>query len=193
MATATARSLAGLMHDLTNEELFVLTESANRAALKAFLSARIAKMWRQISYDPTVGIVRLIERAVGPACLGNISVNITEERFPLKGTRVRSVKCRIEAGLDHETRENAAKRLTDAGHVLASIGDLAGFLHDHPDEMAKFGGWVLALSEDSRYTKESVGFVYVPCAANVGGADRYFSMCDFNDELTSLWGVLVLG
>lgn len=42
MATATARALTGLMHDLTDEELLAHTESSNRTALKEFLAERIA-------------------------------------------------------------------------------------------------------------------------------------------------------
>ncbi len=194
MVTATARwSLIGrLMYDLTDEELLALTDSGNRSVLKEFLTARIAQMWHQVSYDQSLGLVPLIERAVGERNLDSIRRDITPERFKLAGTGVRSMKARVEAYLKGETREQAAKRLTDAGHILGNTGDLAGFLHDHPDEMEKWG-WVDVISEESRWTSPD-GCVLVPYAY-VGGASRDFrdfGLHGFRDGRLFGYGLLVV-
>ena len=147
-------------------------------------------MWHTVSYDRSIGLVPLVKRALGKNNADNFNTDITQARFPLKGTDVRKVKARVEAYLDGETREQGAKRLADAGHIIGSTGDLAGFLHDHPDEVAKWG-WVDALSEDSRWT-DSGGNVGVPCAY-VDGADRDFLLFVFRDQMYSDYGVLVLG
>ena len=190
MATATARSLEGLMHDLTDEELLALTDSNNRPLLKKFLAEHIAQMWHPVSYDQSLGLVALIKRAVGERNLGNINSNITPERFKLAGTGVRRVLCRVEPYLDNETSEQAAVRLTAAGHILGNTGDLAGFLHDHLEQVAKWPGWVLAISQDSRWTYPD-GRVYVPYA-NVDGAYRSFNLYGFRGQLNSDYGVLVV-
>ncbi|MBU1146656.1 hypothetical protein KKD80_03875 [Patescibacteria group bacterium] len=143
-----------------------------------------------VTYDQSIGLAKIIERAVGRENLGNVNRDITQERFPLKGTGVRKVLCRVEAYLDGETSEEAAKRLLEAGHTLGNTGDLAGFLHDHPEEVAKWN-WVDAISEDSRWTDPD-GSVLVPYAC-VGGAYRYFfRLNDFRLQHNSSDGVLVL-
>lgn len=183
-------ALTGLLHDLTDEEILALTDSGNRPSLKKFLAERAAQMWHPISYDQSVGLVSLIERAVGKRNLCNINRDIIPERFKLAGTGVRSVKCRVEAYLDDETSEQAAKRLTDAGHILGNTSDLAVFLHDHPAEVEKWNGWVIAISEESRWTSP-VGYVLVPYAS-VNGACRYFRLRDFRSQLIFNYGVLVI-
>lgn len=142
----------------------------------------------QVVYDQSLGLRKLIERAVGPANLGNINPDITQERFPLKGTGVRKMNFRVEPYLQGETSEQAAARLTSAGFTLGNTGDLAGFLHDHPDEVAKWW-WVFAISEDSRWA-DSGGIVYVPCA-DVFGAHRHFGLSDFRNPRDSDRGILV--
>lgn len=87
------------------------------------------------TYDQSLGSMELIKRALGPDNAGNLNRDITQERFPLKGTDRRTVNMRVEPFLNGETGEQAAKRLVAAGHVLANIGDLAGYLHDHPEEV----------------------------------------------------------
>lgn len=191
MAQATARSLFGLGHDLTDDELVTLTATENRPALKVFLAERAKLMWRSISYDQGLGLVPLIKRALGERNAANFNTDITQERFRLKGPSMRSVKCRVEAYLDGETSEQAAKRLTDAGHILASTGDLAEFLHTYPEEVERWSGWVFAISEDSQWSGPD-GFVYVP-RAGVGGTYRRFALGDFRRQLRSSYGVLVLG
>ena len=183
-------SVAGLIHDLSPQEQETMLRTENRPSLKRFLVECMKSIWHRVTYDQSVGLVPLIERAVGRANLNNINRDITQKRFPLKGTSVRSVKCRVEAYLDGETSEQAAKRLTDAGHVLASTGDLAGYLHDYPEEVAKWSGWVLAISEDSRWSFPD-GFVVVPYAY-VLGAYRLFDLDDFRNQFDSIYGVLVL-
>ena len=143
-----------------------------------------------VSYDQSIGLRALIERAVGLGNFGNISGDITQERFPLQGTSVRTVKLAVEPYRNGETSEQAAERLLVAGHKLANTGDLAGFLHDHPEEVEKWAR-VLAISEDSRWTHPD-GRVCVPCA-DVDGARRYFYLYDFRDQLSANYGALVLG
>lgn len=191
MATATARSLTGLCHDLTDDELLELTDSATRPSLKEFLAMRIAQKWQKVSYDQSVGLVPLIERALGERNVGKFNTDITQDRFSLKGNGVRSIKCRVEPYLNGETSEQAAQRLTDAGYTLGNTGDLAGYLHDHPEEVAKWPGWVLAISEDSRWAVPD-GVVLVPVAC-VDGARRVFRLFGFRGQLASFCGVLVLG
>lgn len=191
MAQATARSLFGLGHDLTDDELVTLTATENRPALKVFLAERAKLMWRSISYDQGLGLVPLIKRALGERNAANFNTDITQERFRLKGPSMRSVKCRVEAYLDGETSEQAAKRLTDAGHILASTGDLAEFLHTYPEEVERWSGWVFAISEDSQWSRPD-GCVCVPSAC-VAGTRPDFNLLVFQNQLDSRYGVLVLG
>ena len=141
-----------------------------------------------VSYDQSLGLVSLIQRAVGERNLRNIDRDITPQRFKLAGTGVRTVNLRVEPSLDGETPEQAAIRLRKVGHTLRNTGDLAGFLHDHPDEVEKWA-WVLAISEDSRWSR-SGGNVCVPCAF-VGGACRLFHLHGLRGQLDSRYGVLV--
>jgi len=135
------------------------------------------------------GLMELIRRALGPNNAGNYNRDITPERFPLKGTDVRTVQAQVEPFLDGETGAQAARRLVNSGHVLANIGDLAGFLFDHPKEVEK---WILvvALSEDSRWSAPD-GYVFVPYAS-VDGSFRSFDFGGFRSEFDSDFGVLVL-
>lgn len=115
---------------------------ANLATMEGLLKGDLAVVKRDqmsTTYDQSFGLRALIERAVGPDNLGNINPDITPGRFPLVGTDVRMVNLRVEPYLDNETSEQAALRLTTAGHTLADTGDLAGFLHDHPEEMKRWG------------------------------------------------------
>jgi hypothetical protein len=141
-----------------------------------------------VTYDQSLGLTALIKRAVGEANVNNINSDITQERFPLQGKDVRTVNLRVEPRLDGETNEKAAKRLTAAGHILADTGDLAGFLHDHPEEVEKWS-WVVALAKSARWTFPN-GCVSVPYA-NVDGAYRGFSLDGFCDRFRSTFGVLV--
>ena len=186
---ATARSLVGLLHDLTDDELLRLTSSDNRPGLKNFLAGcSMVRTYFATTYDQSLGLMKLIKRAVGSANLRNINPDITPKRFPLAGKDVRRVSLWVEPYLDSETSEHAAARLTAAGYILADAGALAGFLYDHPEEVARWG-WVLAISEGSRWTIPG-GSVYVPCA-DVRGAYRFFDLGDFRRQLNSGYGVLV--
>lgn len=182
---ATVRSLTGLIHDLTDAEVMVLTESANRPALKRFLASH--EVWQDTTYDQSVGLIALIARAVGPDNLDNIKPDITKH-LKIAGTGIRTVDLRVAPYLDNETGEQIAERLTAAGHILANVGDLAGFLHDHPDQVKQWS-WVYAISEDSRWTY-SGGCVYAP-AARVDGACRHFNHEWLRTPLNSRCGVLV--
>lgn len=142
-----------------------------------------------VAYDQSLGLMDLIKRALGPNNVGNYNRDITPERFPLKGTDVRTVNFRVEPFLHGETGEQAAKRLVAVGHVLANTGDLAGFLFDHPKETEKWN-WVAALSEDSRWADPD-GFVFVPYAY-VRGTCRLFGLGRFRGGFRSGRGVLVL-
>lgn len=149
-----------------------------------------SKKWFLVTYDQDLGLVPLIMRALGPRKidLDNFDSDITPERFNLKGFGVRKVWCRVEANLDDETNEQAAKRLTDAGSVLGNPGDLAGFVHDQPMEMRKWD-YVSAISEDSRWTDPD-GAVNVP-VAHVGEY-RDYSLNYLHQKGSSDSGVLVV-
>ena len=177
------------MHDLTDNELLIMTDSGNRSWLKEKLAERAAEMWYGFTYDQGIGLTALIKRGVGPKNLDNINPDITPERFKLKGTGVRTVKGRIVPYTGEETREQAAKRIMAEGNILGNTGDLAGFLHDHPEEVEKWN-WVDAISKDSRWTHPD-GYVYVPYA-RVGGARRRFDLHCLDDRPYSGDGVLVL-
>lgn len=138
------------------------------------------------AYNQALGLARLLRRAVGK--LGTIHPDITQKRFPFKGTDVRQVNLRVEPFLSGETGEEAAKRLTAAGHMLANIGDLAGFFHDHPEEVENWT-WVVVLSEDSRWTSPN-GDVFVPYAEVC--EVKCFNLDEFLRDFQSDDGVLVL-
>lgn len=161
-----------------------------KAIVKLIVSAK-KLVGLPVTYDQSIGIAELIKRALGPGNDRIFDTNITQERFPLKGTDVRTINVlRVEPFLSGETGEQAAKRLIAVGHVLANIGDLAGLLFDHPKEVEKWR-WVVALSEDSRSTGPGGGSFDVPYAYVVG-ADRYFDLACFRFEFRSGYGVLVL-
>jgi hypothetical protein len=143
----------------------------------------------EIVYDQSIGLEALINRAVGESCLKYRDDNITQERFRLRGTGVRSVRCLVKAYLNSETGEQAARRLTAAGYTLANTGDLAVFFYHHTDEMKKWYS-VEAISEDSRCPDGS-GTIYVPCA-RVYAECREFNLCKLLDQLYAMHGVLVL-
>ncbi|MEK7189659.1 MAG: hypothetical protein AAB666_01625 [Patescibacteria group bacterium] len=140
------------------------------------------------TYDQSRGLRKLIELAVGPDNRGNINVDITQERFSLAGTCIRTVNLRVVPFLSNiETGEYAADRLTAAGRILADTGDLAGFQHDHPKEVEKYGR-VIALAKNARMVSD--GLVYVPFAS-VSGAFRNFGLNHFRGQRNFGCGILV--
>ncbi len=140
------------------------------------------------TYNQSLGLTELIRLAVGPNNMGNINLNITQARFPLQGAGIRTVHLRVEPFRNNETGEEAADRLTAAGHILADTGDLAGFMHDHPQEVAKFT-WVVALAKSARWTYPD-GLVRVPCAYVIGSY-RDVRLDIFRLRFGSARGVLV--
>ncbi len=139
------------------------------------------------TYDQSIGLRKLMERALGEPNIRNINWDITQGRFKFGMVGIRTVNLWVEPYLDDETSDQAARRLVATGHTLANPGDLASFLHDHPEEAAKWA-WILALSEESRWVYFGSAFVIY---AYVSGARRGFSHCDFRDRLNSRDGVLV--
>lgn len=131
-----------------------------------------------VTYDQSLGLMELIKRALGTVNDRNLESDITPERFPLKGTGVRTVRVRVEPFLDGETGVHAAERLVAAGHVLADIGDLAGFFADHPREVKKWDT-IVALSEDSRWV-DADGLICVPCVDKVD-SDGFILRCFCDD------------
>lgn len=166
-----------------------MAEVALGVATTAVIAVRHSFAGLLVAYDQSLGLRKLIELAVGERNLGNISPDITPKRFMLAGTGVRNVKCRVEPCLAGESYEQAVARLKSHVPSFGNTGDLAGFLHDHPDEVEKWT-WVAAVSEDSRWTG-SGGGVYVPDVF-VGGAYRYFYLVCFHYPQDSSGGVLVL-
>lgn len=149
-----------------------------------------AEIWHEVTYDQSLGLDKLIRLAVGEQSFKYINMEITQERFLLRGDGVRKVQCRVERYLDSETSEEAAKRLTDAGHVLGNTGDLAGYLHDYPFEVTKYNGPVLAISEDSRWTSD--GCICVPGVSSACLGIHHFELRDFRRHLSPRYGVLVV-
>ncbi|MEK9158786.1 MAG: hypothetical protein AAB673_02190 [Patescibacteria group bacterium] len=189
------RKLAHLEEQLGDVLYRAIIDPENTAAVKTFartLILAVKPVGLPTTYDQALGLTELIRRAVGPDNLGNINSDITQARFPLQGTGVRKVKARVVPYLDGETSEEIAVRL--AGCAFGNTGDLAGFLHDHPEEVEKWG-WVLAISEDSRWAGPDGGDVCVP-VVRVCGAYRGFGLVGFRRRLRSDFvsncGVLVL-
>ena len=181
-------AFAKFLLTLSEEMIEVLFNPETWPSLKVFLAEHLKLMWRSITYDQSGGLMPLIKSAVGPNNERYINTDITQKRFPLMGTGVRTVKCRVEACLDGESSEKAATRLVAAGHILGNTGDLAGYLRAYPEEVEKWV-WVLAISEDSRWSRPG-GYVVVPYA-NVNGSNRNFDLYDFRDQLNSRNGILV--
>ncbi len=119
-------------------------------------------------YHQLFGLRRLMEKTLSyhNQDIRKINYDITDDRFKLPGAGVRMVRLRVEPYLKKETSEQAAKRLVSAGYGLATPGDLAAFLYDHPQEWDKWS-WILAVSEESRWTY--CGSAYVVCAYNYDG------------------------
>lgn len=142
-----------------------------------------------ITYDQSLGLMDLIRRAVGPDNDRNINGDITQERFPLKGTDIRTVWARVERFIGEETCEQVSERLIDTGHTLANTGDLAYFFGHYPWAVEKWN-WVVAPSEDSRWV-HSDGHIWAPCA-RACGVERYFSLGDIRKDFHVGSGILVL-
>lgn len=147
--------------------------------------------WHEVVYDQSLGLMKLIELAVGPDNIDNIDREITAERFKLRGTSVRKIWCLVEVCLRGETIGEAAVRLMTTGHTLGYTGDLTGYLRDHHEEvMAKWPGGVLAISEDSQWM-DSGSRIFMP-RCSVHGTCRDFRLSDSRDRVNSRYGVLVV-
>jgi hypothetical protein len=147
------------------------------------------------TFDRSLGLAVLIDRAVGPDNTKRVSPNMNPRIFLLGGTGVRSVRLKVEYCLETETKAQAAKRLVSAGYTLAGVGELAGFLYEHPKEVEKWPGIVSAVSESSRWTHhwdKGEYFVQVPfVAVEDDSAYRRFGLDDFNALCRSGYGILV--
>lgn len=163
-------------------------------ALQALIEGRFDSAGEHLGfpviYDQSVGLMELIRRALGPGNVGHFPPEIDSEHFPFKGTGVRAVDVRVKRIFSGETGEQAAKRLVASGYTLANTGDLVGFLASHPNEVEKWA-WVIALSEDSRWTSPLGCSARVPYAL-AHGAHRSFDIVDFRCEFSSPCGVLVI-
>lgn len=159
-----------------------------------------AKKGLMTKYDQSVGLRKLLEKAVGnvePRYMKlYIDDNITEEYFPLAKVGPRIVRLWVEPYLKDETSEQAAQRLVAGGYTLASLSALAGFAHDHADEVKRWV-WIFALSEDSRWKHPRTGSVLVPHTQSY--AVKYpdfhisFKICPFQRKFDSHFGILVEG
>lgn len=147
------------------------------------------------TYDQDLGLMKLVELALGQYNERNKGVGITPQRFPLAGTGVRTVNLRVEPYITGETDERAAARLVSSGHILANTGDLAGFARAHPKEVGRWVGGVLAISKDSRWvTLDDYGHIYVPIFIVDRWGSRHFNLEDFlyTQRNSSFHGVLVV-
>lgn len=141
--------------------------------------------------DNRLGLMTLIEGAVGESNLQNINRDITPERFPLTGIGIWTVNMWVEPFLDRESGEDCAKRLVSAGRTLENTGELAAFLKQHPGEVEKWS-FVLAIGENSRFAMFSDSSKLVPCAS-ARGVERGFGLQYFREESSPRVGVLVSG
>jgi len=99
------------------------------------------------TYDPSVGLRKLMELAVGEQNYQHISPIFTEDLFPLR-SGIQSVCLKVMPLFKNESYDHAMERLGDVGHKnFPNPGDLAGFLRQHPHEVEKWQG-VAAVSKD---------------------------------------------
>lgn len=145
------------------------------------------------TYNCCFGLTELICLAVGKNSFSRYSSGITQGQFPLRGAGVIQTRLRVEPLNYRETGEEAVRRLTSVSRILADAGDLAGFQHDHPNEVAKWSQ-VIALAETARSASSSGSLV--PSARvvhKVGDVDhfRFFRLVNFKDIFIFGDGVLV--
>ena len=143
-----------------------------------------------ISYDQDLGLMSLIRSAVGPDNLSNICPAIHIANFKLAGRGICSVKCRVEANLYGESSEQAMQRLAGHGPAFGNAGDLAGFQHDHPDEMRRWLGGVRAIGTGSQW-KVTADCILGP-HAYVNSSNRLFDLGGFGYKLSPKCGILLL-
>lgn len=141
-----------------------------------------------VVYSQFAGIERLARQAVGEWHMSNLHRYITDDHFPL-GWSIRDVSLMVKPYLNEEANDEAASRLMAEGFTLGDIGDLAGFLRDHPTEVEKWR-WVTAINKNSLW-KESDDIAYMPFVS-VGGYCRLFLLRNFNIPVPVDCGVLVV-
>ncbi|TSC83774.1 MAG: hypothetical protein G01um101413_914 [Parcubacteria group bacterium Gr01-1014_13] len=148
----------------------------------------------QTTRSQSSNLTFLINRAVGENNLRGIHPLITPEHFPIKiGGALRSVSLMVERYLDGEKRWDGPARLVKEGYTLANIYDLANFLYDHSNEVAKWER-VYASSKDScsvcgDYSEDPA--VLGPFVT-VEGTFRRFWLDNSRAQMHSRYGILVL-
>lgn len=147
-----------------------------------------------ISYDQSLGLQKLIERAVGRTNFRNINPSIVSERFPLEGNGTRKLKVKVAPYLMGENVDEATDRLVEDGYTFANVGDLAEFTHIHHAEVERWQ-WVHVIGEKVWWQGQnndgtSVSCASVPCVS-VAGHHRYFNLEAAHNRLTTKHGILV--
>lgn len=132
-----------------------------------------------------LGLMRMLEEGLGKENYPrNISPHITPERFQLTSPDVREVNLELAPFLAGETAEAAVRRLAPKGYNFENTGELAAFLADKPEEVAKYAA-VVTLGDLSRWvTKKQFGQVFVPYV-QVNGAYRCCRLYPFNTRFYS--------
>jgi hypothetical protein len=191
-ANATARALGSLIHDLRDRELQELLDSKNRPKLKKFLQQQSELPYRRIEYNQSFGLVRLILRALTEGSVLNLSrmdERITQDRFPPQGMRSkRTARCKVVAIGNGRPIEQELQHLTTE-QSFANAGDLAIFMHNHPEEMGK---WDFVLTAHTLWTDES-GVTWIP-GGFVEEENRGFMLFKTSQSIQNgRNGLLVLG
>lgn len=143
-------------------------------------------------FDQSLGLMPLVMRAVGHNNLENIDWRISLEVFPFIGKGVRIASMWVEPCLKGETIEMTADRLDRDRYNLASTADLAGFLHDYPNEVEKWN-WVFAFrrKQKSWLQMDPVQREQLPGASVVGNSRRFWKVFDPHLQYDGPCGILV--
>lgn len=138
-----------------------------------------------VTFNQDLGLMKLIESALGEGNYSNCSPHVTAEHFRLAGTGIRTINVEPVAFLDGETGEEAVKRLAKKGDYSENSGELAAFLENHPDEVVKYN-CVAVLGELSQWvTRKEYGHVFTPYV-KVEGAYRCFRLNLFRTKFYSV-------
>lgn len=142
-----------------------------------------------ITIDYSIGLRKMVKRAVDERYLYNINPNITSKNFKLSRSGVWEVDLEIVPCFnDWEPKEKAAKRLALCGCVLENIGELAALAADKPDEVAKYEV-IFAMGFDSRWM-DADKYIRVP-GVSAGEKTRHFGLYRFDRPLFANCGILV--
>lgn len=142
-----------------------------------------SKVFPTVVNNP-VGLMKMLETAVGPNNLRYLNQDISADWFKLR-EGVRTVNLELAEVFRKETKGDAAERLWRWGYNLEDIGELAQFLTDNSEEVKQYTQ-VVAIGQASRWTQED-GRIFVPCirakdTRRFFDLDVFHSPFDFRDQ-----------